>query len=90
MTIESDRYLKGHKIGKIRLETLQQVETVGCLIWECWRNLTQKPYVKSQIYLRLSIEANSFNDAISEFFKRNKECINGVLDIYCKRPKSGD
>ena len=47
-------------------------------------------YVKRQIYLRLSIEANSFIDAISEFFKRNKECINGVLDIYCKRPKSGD
>ena len=45
-------------------------------------------YVKRQIYLRLSIEANSFIDAISEFFRNNKDCINGVMDIYCKRPKS--
>ncbi|MGN1189556.1 MAG: hypothetical protein ACI4SL_04075 [Candidatus Ornithospirochaeta sp.] len=47
-------------------------------------------YVKKQTYIRLSIEANSFLEAISEFFRRNKECITGVMNIYCTRPKSGD
>ena len=35
-------------------------------------------YVKHQTYIRLSVKADSFIDAVSEFFRKNK------------RPKSGD